>query len=103
MRIINKDELLAKKEKFKRELKNLIFIHPTDTIYGIGCDATNTKLSQKIRNIKNRPNTPFSVLVPSKEWIYKNCKVNKSAEEWINKLPGPYTLILELKNKKSSH
>jgi len=39
---------------------------------------------------------PFSVIVPSKNWIKENCIV----ETDINKyLPGPYTLILKKKNK----
>ena len=46
-------------------------------------------------------NQPFSVIVPSKEWIYDNCIVTEEAEEWIRKLPGPYTLLLKLKNKKA--
>jgi len=39
------------------------------------------------------------VIAPSKRWIYSNCEVNPEAEKWIDKLPGPYTLILKLKNK----
>ena len=32
-----------------------VFIYPTDTIWGIGCDATNAKAIDKIFKIKNRP------------------------------------------------
>ena len=32
-----------------------------------------------------------------KEWIRKNCVINKEAEKWLDKLPGPYTLILKSK------
>lgn len=31
-----------------------VILYPTDTIWGIGCDATNTKAIQKIYSIKNR-------------------------------------------------
>jgi L-threonylcarbamoyladenylate synthase len=86
---ISKETLLS--------LKYKIFIYPTDTIYGIGCDATNEKLVEKIREIKERDQKPLSVIAPSKEWILENCIVKK---ELIDKyLPGPYTLILEKKNK----
>jgi L-threonylcarbamoyladenylate synthase len=75
-----------------------IFIYPTDTIYGIGCDATNKEAVNKIRNIKQRDNKPFSIIAPSINWIKKNCIIDKGLE--INKyLPGPYTIILKKKNK----
>ena len=76
-----------------------IFIYPTDTIYGIGCDATNSKLVQKIRKLKRRDEKPFSVIAPSKKWIYENCVVSVVARLWIKKLPGPYTIVLKMKNK----
>jgi L-threonylcarbamoyladenylate synthase len=83
-------------EIFER-LKKEIFIYPTDTIYGIGCDATDKKLVGEIRKIKKRTKKPFSVIAPSKKWILKNFKVNK---EYLDKyLPGAYTLILEKKKK----
>jgi L-threonylcarbamoyladenylate synthase len=76
---------------------NKIFIYPTDTIYGIGCDAEDKKLVDIIREIKKRDSTPFSVIAPSIEWILENCET--SLEEINNYLPGPYTLLLKKKNK----
>lgn len=39
-------------------------LYPTDTIWGIGCDATNEEACQKILSIKNRPeNKSFIILV----------------------------------------
>lgn len=37
-------------------------LYPTDTIWGIGCDATNSKAVQKILKLKNRPKD-FSFIV----------------------------------------
>lgn len=75
---------------------NQIFIYLTDTIYGIGCDATNKRLVNKIRKIKRRDTKPFSVIAPSKKWILNNFEVDVKL---INKyLPGPYTLLLKKKN-----
>jgi L-threonylcarbamoyladenylate synthase len=99
MQILSKEEFLEKKEDMISEIKSgKIFIYPTDTIYGMGCDATNRESVKKIREIKSRYQKPFSVIVPSKEWTKKNCYVNEKVEKWLDKLPGPYTLILELRN-----
>lgn len=47
-----------------------VFIYPTDTIWGIGCDATNAKAIDKIFKIKNRPSgKPLIILVDSIESI----------------------------------
>lgn len=73
-----------------------IFIYPTDTIYGIGCDAENEDLVNGIREIKKRDMKPFSVIAPSFEWILENFET--SEEELKKYLPGHYTLILKKKN-----
>ena len=77
--------------------KGKILIYPTDTIYGIGVDATNTKAVKELRRLK-KSRKPFSVIA-SKEWIRKNCVIKH--EKYLKLLPGPYTLILKLKNKKA--
>ena len=81
--------------------KGAVFIYPTDTIYGIGCDATNEEAVKKIRDLKDRPDRPFSVIAPNKEWILEHCKPEEKVvgEERIQKLPGPYTLVMHLKTE----
>lgn len=47
-------------------------LYPTDTIWGLGCDATNEFACQKIIDIKNRPeNKSFIILVDSVQMIEK--------------------------------
>ncbi len=100
--IIKAKDYYKNKKKILNGIKNgLVFIYPTDTIYGIGCDATNDRAVTKIREAKKRDKKPFSVMAPSKEWISRNCTVNNLAKKWIKKLPGLYTLILKLKNRKA--
>ena len=49
-----------------------IIIYPTDTVYGIGCDATNINSILKINKIKKRePNTPLICLMDGLEMVKK--------------------------------
>lgn len=55
------------REQISETLKNGgTILYPTDTIWGIGCDATNEEACQKIIQIKNRPQEKsFIILVDS--------------------------------------
>jgi len=102
MEVLTKSELQVRFEEIAQKIQDgTIFIHPSDTIYGLGCNALDEKAVSKLRKIKGNATTPFSVWAPSLEWIKKNCVVDKKVEEWFKKLPGPYTLILKLKDKKA--
>jgi len=99
MKILTQDEVNVNKEVILEVMKNgAIFIHPTDTIYGIGCNALEEAHVGEVRDIKQRPDSPFSVIAPSKEWIRNNCVVSEKGEKWLKKLPGPYTFIMNVKD-----
>ena len=99
MRILNFDELeMERPSIIDAVARGAVFIYPTDTIYGIGCNAQLSNSVKKIRLLKSRASNPFSVIAPSIEWVYESCMVTKEGEEWLGKLPGPYTLIFKLKN-----
>jgi L-threonylcarbamoyladenylate synthase len=96
MEILDKSLFQSRLFEMLEEMKSgKIFVYPTDTIYGIGCNATNSAAVEQIRNIKKRETRPFSIIVPSKAWITNNCIVNEGAGRWLSKLPGPYTLIMK--------
>lgn len=98
MELITKEEVRFRREEIKeRIIKGEILIYPTDTIYGIGCNATDHDSVEEVRTLKGRPKAPFSVIAPSTEWIRDNCEVDEEGEKWLNKLPGPYTLIFKCK------
>ena len=100
--IINKEEFTMQAAKYMNQIESgAIFIYGTDTIYGIGCNAADPEAVKRIRMIKERKEQPFSVIAPSKRWIIENCEINEKVKEWLEKLPGPYTLILKLKNKNA--
>lgn len=94
--IISKEDL---HNKLAEEIiEGKIFVYPTDTVYGIGCNAIIPSQVERIRGIKGRDERPFSVIAPSEEWIINHFKTNI---DFIRKyLPGRYTLILE-KNDES--
>ena len=101
MNTITKDEFSRSKHDYGKDIINgVVFIHPTDTIYGIGCNAMSCDAVNKLRTIKQQKDRPLSVIAPSIEWIKENCDSPNRIEmrRWLKKLPGPYTLILTLKN-----
>lgn len=99
MPIFSKSYVIVNKPKLVKEIQEgAVFIYPTDTIYGIGCDATNSAAVKRIREIKQRDAKPFSVIAPSIDWIRENCEISEHAKSWLQKLPGPFTLIFSLKN-----
>ncbi len=99
MQVFSKDEVLKNKKEIVSQIaKGAVFIYPTDTIYGVGCDATNDASVKRIRELKGRDTKPLSVIAPSLDWIKENCELNDKAKSWLLKFPGPYTLILSLKN-----
>ena len=73
-----------------------IGIFPTDTVYGIGCDFSNTVSLNNLYKAKVRDySKPINILVSRKDMIYKYVKNVSSIEETlINKFwPGPLTII----------
>ena len=92
MEILSKNDVVDNPKIIDEIIKGKVFIYPTDTIYGIGCNALIDESVQKIRALKQRPSKPMSVIAPSKEWITKNFNLKK---EYLNKLPGKYTYVLK--------
>ena len=44
-----------------------IILYPTDTIWGIGCDATNEKAVEKIYSLKKRPDNKAMIILVADE------------------------------------
>ena len=76
-----------------------IIVYPTDTIYGFGVDATNSQAINKLNTLKKRV-SPLSIIVDSEEMIKKFVNTNFIFNKVIkNFLPGPFTILIENKNK----
>ena len=97
MQVVTRTELNERPHLYMRKLKESVFIYPTDTIYGIGCNALDGCLVDRIRELKSRHTLPFSVIAPSRAWIREHCAIDERAERWLQKLPGPFTLILKMR------
>jgi tRNA threonylcarbamoyl adenosine modification protein (Sua5/YciO/YrdC/YwlC family) len=71
-------------------------IYPTDTVYGLGCDALNEAAVLKVNRIKEwKGEKPLSIIVRDLEEMKKYCFLgarNKRAMEKL--LPGRFTFIL---------
>ena len=75
-----------------------LVIYPTDTVYGLGCDITNTKALERIAKIKGvkLEKANFSFVCSDLSHISDYVKQIDTATFKILKraLPGPYTFIL---------
>ncbi|WP_262712211.1 L-threonylcarbamoyladenylate synthase [Chryseobacterium sp.] len=71
-------------------------LYPTDTIWGIGCDATNPEAVQKIFDIKKRePSKSFIILVESEKRLQDLVDVPEMAWEIMDLSEKPVTLIYD--------
>lgn len=86
---MNKDIILNLK------LKNTI-LYPTDTVWGIGCDATESVAVAKIYKLKNREESKsLIILVSSVNMLKKYVSVPKKALEIIKETEKPTTIIYQ--------
>ena len=82
-----------------------IIIYPTDTVYGIGCDATNINSILKINKIKKRePNTPLICLMDSLEMVKKYVSnVPDISLDYLLKSDDPTTVIFSKSKNLESY
>ncbi|WP_267401527.1 MULTISPECIES: L-threonylcarbamoyladenylate synthase [unclassified Chryseobacterium] len=71
-------------------------LYPTDTIWGIGCDATNIEAVNKIFDIKKREkNKSMIILVESEKRLQDLVDVPEMAWEIIDLSEKPVTIVYE--------
>lgn len=71
-------------------------LYPTDTIWGIGCDATNPEAIQKIFDIKKREkNKSLIILVESEKRLQDLVEVPEMAWQIIDLSEKPVTIVYE--------
>jgi len=81
----------------KQLLNGKTLLYPTDTVWGIGCDATSVEAVVKVFEIKQRSESKsLVVLVDSIEMLKKYIpKVSKSVLDLLEKTSNPTTIIYD--------
>lgn len=76
-----------------------VIIYPTDTVYGIGCNALDEKAIRKIFEIKERPlSKPLPVIVRNLKWAKGLSYISDKNEKMLEKVwPGKVTVVLPKK------
>lgn len=89
----NKQEAILKAKTILED--GGLIIYPTETCYGLGCDATNPKALAKLLDYKKfRGSKPISIAVANRSMADKYVDINETAANlYDNYLPGPITVI----------
>lgn len=79
--------------------KGEVIAFPTETVYGLGADASNDQAVQKIFSIKGRPSfNPLIVHLLDMSWLKDIANIPDHALPLINQYwPGPLTIVVPLK------
>ncbi|RTY92393.1 L-threonylcarbamoyladenylate synthase [Flavobacterium sp. GT3R68] len=74
-----------------------IILYPTDTVWGIGCDATNPEAVAKIYKLKQRAETQSMIVLMNGEKMMYNVfkEIPETAWQIIDLSEKPTTLILD--------
>ena len=87
--------LLAKTQLYSKG----VIVYPTDTLYGLGCDALCEDAIKQVMHIKNREeNKQFSVIFESWNKAEQYVEIDTKLKKRLQMItPGPYTFLLKCK------
>lgn len=72
-----------------------IIIYPTDSVYAFGCSIRSPKAIERMRRIKGKGATTFSVVFSDIAQAAEYCRVDNAAFRILKRnLPGPFTFLL---------
>ena len=74
-----------------------IILYPTDTVWGIGCDASNPQAIQKIYDLKGRSSSKALITLVGSEVMLERTVINMPEIAWdlIESANRPLTLIYD--------
>jgi len=77
-----------------------IILYPTDTLYGLGVDATDPKAVLRLKELKGRDDRkPISIIVSDIKMMERYAEITPLARKLTERfLPGKLTLVLNAKN-----
>lgn len=105
MKILNLNEKNTKnilKETLRVLRTGGLIVFPSDTVYGLLCDATNDKAVKKLIEFKNRPPGKAISVFSDFSLLEKLVGITEKQEKLIKEiLPGAFTIILPSKHKTS--
>ncbi|XMO86967.1 L-threonylcarbamoyladenylate synthase [Algibacter sp. AS12] len=70
-----------------------IILYPTDTVWGIGCDATNSEAVKKIYNLKNRIDSKALICLVADDRMLK---------QFVKTIPQSALNIIEITDKPTT-
>lgn len=82
-----------------------ILAFPTETVYGLACNADSVEAFNNLCKTKNRPvDKPFTIMVSSKDEIKRYVDLTKPMEKLIDTfMPGEITIIFPAKKDLPYH
>lgn len=70
-------------------------VYPTDTVYGLGCNALDEFAVRHIFDIKARSSKPLPILARDMQWVEELAYLDEQQRKYAAKFwPGKFTLVL---------
>lgn len=92
------EKIINEVEKaYKVLINGGVILYPTDTIWGLGCDATNNNAINKINSLKERENTtPMLSLINSSDMLNKFLHEKpENIDDLLQKFKNPTTVVYD--------
>lgn len=72
-----------------------LILYPTDTVWGIGCDATNEKAVERIYHLKQRPESKSMIVLVAeeKDILQHVASPDLAVFDYLEKVKKPTTVI----------
>lgn len=77
-----------------------VIVYPTDSVYAFGCSVRSVRAAERLRRIKGKDHTTFSVVFDSLARVSDYCRMDNVQFRMLKRnLPGPFTFLLEASSR----